>query len=70
MEEIQDAIEDAAYMMAMQERSPQPCSKFKTPTDEQIEKYKEKNKDCLSIPRICEGSLGFYMVRRVCNPVY
>jgi hypothetical protein len=66
MEELQDAIEDAQYMNAMQDSVPKPTKEWRKPTPEEIQKYVSRlmkdNPKALEAEGICTGSLGFYMV--------
>jgi len=66
MEELQDAIEDAQYMNAMQDSTPKPTKEWKKPTPEEISKYTTKvlkdNPKAFSAEGICSGSLGLYLV--------
>jgi hypothetical protein len=66
MEELQDAIEDAQYMNAMQDDSPKPTKEWKKIPIEDIQSYlNRKARDSpisLTPEGICSGSLGFYMV--------
>lgn len=68
MEELQDAIEDAQYINAMQDDTPKPTKEWKRPTPEELQRYVSKlqstNPKSLEPDGICAGSLGLYMVRR------
>lgn len=69
MEELQDAIEDAQYMNAMQDTVPKPTKEWRKPTPEEIQRYLarvlKENPKALEADGICTGSLGFYMVSTV-----
>jgi hypothetical protein len=76
MEEIQDAIEDAQYMLAMNDDSPKPSQRWKKPTKEQMELYFQKLSSfdgVLDAKFICSSALGFYMViqlnERIFKPI-
>jgi len=66
MEELQDAIEDAQYMNAMNDDGPRPTRAWKFPTSAEVTAYIDKTKATnprsLELEGICEGALGFYMV--------
>ena len=66
MEELQDAIEDAQYIMAMHDDIPKPTEAWKKPTTEQMKTYQNKvaleSKGNIDAAYICSGCLGFYMV--------
>jgi hypothetical protein len=69
MEELQDAIEDAQYMNAMNDDIPKPTKEWVWPTKEELNDYVEKLRS--TSPKVFEaeglcksGSLGFYMVMR------
>lgn len=69
MEDLQDAIEDAHYINAMQTMVPKPTKDWPTPTAEEIEAYMAKllhdNPSAFQAEFICNGSLGFYMVGNI-----
>jgi hypothetical protein len=66
MEELQDAIEDAHYINAMQNSVPKPTKEWPAPSPEQIDAFRAKllkeNPGALDIEQVCSGSLGFYLV--------
>ena len=66
MEELQDAIEDAQYMNAMQDDVPKPTKEWRKPSAEELQKYIQKlqstNPRALEPDGICAGSLGLYFV--------
>jgi hypothetical protein len=69
MEELQDAIEDAQYMSALNDIEPQPTRDWDWPSKEELNKYlsqlEEKSPNALDIEFICRGSLGFYLVYKL-----
>lgn len=68
MEELQDAIEDAQYMNAMQDETPRPTKSWRKVSSEEIEmkmnQLLEMNNKSLDIDQICENCLGFYLFLR------
>lgn len=67
MEELQDAIEDAQYMNAMNDSTPRPTKAWQFPSNAEIADYVNRlmanNPRKLQLEGVCEGSLGFFMVR-------
>jgi len=75
MEELQDAIEDAQYMNAMNDSTPRPTKAWQFPTNAEVADYVNrrlsKNPRSLDLDVVCEGSLGFFMVSPVSpGPVF
>ena len=73
MEELQDAIEDAQYMNAINDGTPKPTREWKWPSPEELKDYTDKLQQ--SSPKAFEaegfckhGCLGFYMVRVLICP--
>ena len=68
MEELQDAIEDAQYMNAMNDSTPRPTKAWQFPTSAEVTDYVNKqlsqNPRSLDVDVVCQGSLGFFMVSR------
>lgn len=68
MDHFEDAMEDAQYIMALQDKAPFPLVKFKKPVKEEITLFADKYfndsrlKGMNDIEYICTGSLGFYEV--------
>lgn len=66
MEELQDAIEDAQYINAMNDDSPKPTKQWTMPSEEALKSYVERMKACnpeeLTLRFICSTPLGFYLV--------
>jgi hypothetical protein len=67
MEELQDAIEDAQYMHAMQgDEGPQPTAEWVWPTAEELRDYTirllAKDPGITEIENFCKQSLGFHQV--------
>ena len=68
MDHFEDAMEDAQYIMALQDKAPFPLAKFKKPTKEELGLFADKYfndsrlKGMNDIEYICTGSLGFYEV--------
>jgi hypothetical protein len=65
MEDLQDAIEDAQYMNAMNDTSPKPTQQWVMPPPETMEEYmasKAKRPEELTLAYICSTPLGFYLV--------
>jgi len=66
MEDLQDVLEDVTYMNAMSDDSPKPTKPWEWPDDaalnELITKELEADPQLFTLERICENSLGFYMV--------
>jgi len=65
MEELQDAIEDAQYMNAMQDDTPKPTKEWKKVTPEERDAYFSstiaKKPDAFDAEAICNGPLGLYL---------
>eukprot|EP01036_Dinobryon_divergens_P036502 gene36502-47539_t len=65
MEELQDAIEDAQYMNAMQDDVPKPTKEWKHVSNEERETYINnalaKKPDAFDGEHVCSGSLGLYL---------
>ena len=70
MEELQDAIEDAQYMNAMQDDIPKPTKEWKQVTAEERDAYISnaiaKKPDAFDAEAVCTGSLGLYLVSFAC----
>ena len=66
MEELQDAIEDAQYINAMNDDSPRPTKQWTMPSEEELQSYIERTKACnpdeMTVQHICSTPLGFYLV--------
>jgi hypothetical protein len=66
MEELQDAIEDAHYINAMQNSVPRPTKEWPVVSSDALVDFKERllaeNPNSLDAEWICNGSLGFYLV--------
>ena len=66
MEELQDAIEDAQYINAMQDDTPRPTKEWKFPGPDDVNAFMTKiqnTKPVLLRPEgFCGGSLGLFMV--------
>jgi hypothetical protein len=66
MEELQDAIEDAQYINAMNDDSPKPTKEWKMPSREvleaDIENIRKTAPEQLGLEHMCASSLGFYLV--------
>jgi len=70
MEELQDAIEDAQYMNAINDDSPKPTREWSWPSPEELKEYTDKqlaaNPKAFEAEGFCKvGCLGFYLVRVV-----
>lgn len=69
MEELQDAIEDAQYINAMNDDSPRPTKVWDMPAKEALDRFIEdirsRTPDQLNLEFICSNSLGFYLVRAI-----
>jgi hypothetical protein len=68
MEELQDAIEDAQYMNAINDDTPKPTKDWRWPTPEELTEYTDKlqatSPKAFEAEGFCKhGCLGFYMVR-------
>jgi hypothetical protein len=67
MEELQDAIEDAQYMNAINDDTPKPTREWKWPTPEELKEYTDKlqttSPKAFEAEGFCKhGCLGFYLV--------
>jgi hypothetical protein len=66
MEELQDAIEDAQYINAMQDDTPRPTKEWKFPSADYVESYVNNLTATRPIyvrpEGVCSGSLGLFMV--------
>ena len=67
MEELQDAIEDAQYMNAINDGTPKPTREWKWPSPEELKEYTDKlqqtSPKAFEAEGFCKhGCLGFYMV--------
>ena len=54
-------MEDVAYMNAMSDDSPKPTKAWKFPDDATVRDFAAKETGA-DLERICENSLGFYLV--------
>ena len=74
MEELQDAIEDAQYINAMNDTSPKPTKEWCMPTPEVLANYLERIRACnpeqLTLSYICSTPLGFYLVLNAFISIY
>ena len=66
MEELQDAIEDAQYINAMNDDSPKPTKEWRMPSLQELQSYieslKTSNPESLTLEAMCSNCLGFYLV--------
>ena len=66
MEELQDAIEDAQYINAMNDDSPKPTKPWTMPEPEVLHSYIERVRACnpeeMTLSHQCSTPLGFYLV--------
>lgn len=69
MEELQDAIEDAQYINAMNDDSPKPTKQWTMPGEEVLAGYIERTRACnpeeMTLSYICSTPLGFYLVQNL-----
>jgi hypothetical protein len=74
MEELQDAIEDAQYINAMQDDTPRPTKEWRFPSVETVEGYVAKLSDTRPMyvrpEGVCSGSLGLFMVSVFVHVLY
>lgn len=68
MEDLQDAIEDAQLINALNDDTPRPTKAWDIPTVEEVEGYvksiRQKNPTALELEGICSNCLGFYLFGR------
>ncbi len=71
MEELQDAIEDAQYMSAVNDDIPAPIRTFKYPNVDELKSYivhsTNSNPCIFYLDVICKNPLGFYMFTKFIN---
>lgn len=66
MDDIDAAVEDAEYVRAMRDGTPQPVKRWDWMSSADLDRYIDKQKavdpDSVSLTRIVGDSLGFYLV--------
>jgi NAD-dependent SIR2 family protein deacetylase len=71
MEWLQDALEDAQYLVALTSGRMEPIRSWPEIPQVEVEKYiaeiKSIDPDALSLDTICQQQLGFYLVCILCT---
>jgi hypothetical protein len=67
MEDLQDAIEDAQLINALNDDTPRPTKEWSVPSAEELDRYvknmHQKNPASFELETICNNCLGFYLVK-------
>lgn len=63
MDDLQSAIEDAQYMMAVHDNTPKPTKRWRYPSAAEVERFLVDQPQHNSIFEVCQTSLGLYLVR-------